>query len=187
VNDRQRKVINRMLDDFQGHLTTSKYAKLAKCSNDTALRDIRELLEPSLPLSRSAERVSSAASITSRRAARHGAVGARPCPRGPQARAPGGFSADAQCASVSDGTGSTEEPYAVGNEGGSVMEALGSPALWGSPLGIAMVLVSVGFMLAGLGVLIWGASNDRKAKATEAGVALKEKQFHYERKRDDQA
>ena len=45
VNDRQRRVINRMLDDFKGHLTTSKYAKLAKCSNDTALRDIRELLE----------------------------------------------------------------------------------------------------------------------------------------------
>jgi Fic family protein len=44
VNERQRKVINRMLDDFKGHLTTSKYAKLAKCSNDTALRDIRELL-----------------------------------------------------------------------------------------------------------------------------------------------
>ena len=44
VPERQRKVINRMLDDFKGHLTTSKYAKLAKCSNDTALRDIRELL-----------------------------------------------------------------------------------------------------------------------------------------------
>jgi Fic family protein len=45
VNERQRKVITRMLDDFKGPLTTSKYAKLAKCSNDTALRDIRELLE----------------------------------------------------------------------------------------------------------------------------------------------
>ena len=45
VNDRQRKVINRMLDDFKGHLTTSKYAKLAKCSTDTALRDIRDLLQ----------------------------------------------------------------------------------------------------------------------------------------------
>ncbi len=45
VNERQRKVINRMLDDFKGHLSTSKYAKLAKCSNDTALRDIRDLLE----------------------------------------------------------------------------------------------------------------------------------------------
>jgi Fic family protein len=45
VNDRQRQVINRMLDDFQEHLTTSKYARLAKCSSDTALRDIRKLLE----------------------------------------------------------------------------------------------------------------------------------------------
>ena len=45
VNDRQRKVINRMLDNFQGHLTTSKYAKITGCSNDTALRDIRELEE----------------------------------------------------------------------------------------------------------------------------------------------
>ena len=45
VNERQRKTINRMLDNFKGHLTTSKYAKLAKCSNDTALRDIRELVQ----------------------------------------------------------------------------------------------------------------------------------------------
>lgn len=45
VNDRQRAVINRMLDNFKGHLSTSKYAKLTKCSTDTALRDIRELLE----------------------------------------------------------------------------------------------------------------------------------------------
>lgn len=45
ANDRQRLVINRLLDNFQGFLTTSKYAKLAKCSSDTALRDIRELLE----------------------------------------------------------------------------------------------------------------------------------------------
>ncbi|MBI3820442.1 MAG: Fic family protein [Planctomycetes bacterium] len=45
VNDRQRSVINRLLDDFKGSLTTSKYAKLAKCSTDTALRDISELLE----------------------------------------------------------------------------------------------------------------------------------------------
>jgi len=45
VNERQRKVINRMLDNFEWHLATSKYAKLAECSNDTALRDIRALLE----------------------------------------------------------------------------------------------------------------------------------------------
>ncbi len=45
VNERQRNVINRMLDhDWEGHLNTSKYARLAKCSHDTALRDIKELL-----------------------------------------------------------------------------------------------------------------------------------------------
>ncbi len=44
VNDRQRLVINRMLHGFEGFLNTSKCAKLAKCSTDTALRDIRELL-----------------------------------------------------------------------------------------------------------------------------------------------
>jgi Fic family protein len=45
VNERQRKVINRLLDGFEGKLSSSKYAKLAKCSADTALRDIKELLE----------------------------------------------------------------------------------------------------------------------------------------------
>lgn len=45
VNDRQRRVINRLLDGFTGSLSTGKYAKLAKCSNDTALRDIQGLLE----------------------------------------------------------------------------------------------------------------------------------------------
>jgi Fic family protein len=45
VNERQRKVINRLLDDFEGKLSTSKYARLAKCSTDTALRDIGILLK----------------------------------------------------------------------------------------------------------------------------------------------
>ena len=45
VNERQRKVINRLLDGFEGKLSTSKYAKLAKCSNDTALRDIGILIK----------------------------------------------------------------------------------------------------------------------------------------------
>lgn len=45
VNERQGKVINRMLDDFKGPLNTSKYARIAKCSKDTALRDIRVLLD----------------------------------------------------------------------------------------------------------------------------------------------
>ncbi len=44
VNERQRLIINRMLEDgFEGFMNTSKYARLAKCSNDTALRDIQEL------------------------------------------------------------------------------------------------------------------------------------------------
>lgn len=44
TNDRQRKVINRMLEeDFEGFISTSKYAKMAKCSTDTALRDILNL------------------------------------------------------------------------------------------------------------------------------------------------
>jgi len=45
LNDRQRLVLNRLLDGFEGKLTTSKYAKLSKCSPDTALRDILQLVE----------------------------------------------------------------------------------------------------------------------------------------------
>ncbi len=44
VNDRQRKVLNRMLDNFKGHINTSKYTKLAKTSPDSALRDIKDLV-----------------------------------------------------------------------------------------------------------------------------------------------
>lgn len=45
LNERQKKVLTKLLNDFQGNLTSSKYAKLAKCSQDTALRDIQKLLE----------------------------------------------------------------------------------------------------------------------------------------------
>ena len=44
VNERQRGVLNRLLDGFEGKLTSSKYSKLAKCSPDTALRDIQDLV-----------------------------------------------------------------------------------------------------------------------------------------------
>jgi Fic family protein len=44
VNDRQRGVINRLLDGFDGKLTSLKYSALAKCSTDTALRDIQDLV-----------------------------------------------------------------------------------------------------------------------------------------------
>jgi Fic family protein len=45
LNDRQRLMLNRLLNGFTGKLTTSKYAELAKCSQDTAWRDILDLLE----------------------------------------------------------------------------------------------------------------------------------------------
>ena len=45
LNERQRLVLNRLLDGFDGKLTTSKWAKLAKCSQDTALRDIAFLVD----------------------------------------------------------------------------------------------------------------------------------------------
>jgi Fic family protein len=43
-NDRQRATINRLLDGFEGKLTSSKWAAINKCSQDTALRDISDLL-----------------------------------------------------------------------------------------------------------------------------------------------
>jgi Fic family protein len=45
LNARQAKVLDRLIEGFSGKLTSSKYAKIAKCSADTALRDIRHLLE----------------------------------------------------------------------------------------------------------------------------------------------
>jgi Fic family protein len=45
INDRQRDILNRLLDGFEGKLTSSQWALIEKCSADTALRDINELLE----------------------------------------------------------------------------------------------------------------------------------------------
>lgn len=44
INERQRKVVNRLWDGFDGKLTTSKWAKICSCSQDTALRDINDLV-----------------------------------------------------------------------------------------------------------------------------------------------
>lgn len=44
VSDRQKKLINRLLERFEEKLTTEKWAKLAKTSHDTALRDIQDLI-----------------------------------------------------------------------------------------------------------------------------------------------
>jgi Fic family protein len=45
LSDRQRLMVNKLMDGFEGKLTTSKWAKIAKCSPDTALRDIQDLIE----------------------------------------------------------------------------------------------------------------------------------------------
>lgn len=45
LNERQRKIINRLWDGFEGKMTTQKYAKINHCSQDTALRDIQSLIE----------------------------------------------------------------------------------------------------------------------------------------------
>ena len=45
LKERQRLVVNRLLDGFEGKLTAMKYGKLAQCSHDTALRDIAALVE----------------------------------------------------------------------------------------------------------------------------------------------
>ena len=47
-NERQQKVINQLLDGFKGKLTSSKWAKLNKCSQDTASRDINSLIQRSI-------------------------------------------------------------------------------------------------------------------------------------------
>ena len=45
LNSRQRLMLNKLLDGFTGKLKTSKWAKITKCSQDTALRDIKDLIE----------------------------------------------------------------------------------------------------------------------------------------------
>jgi Fic family protein len=45
VNERQRAMLNRLLNGFEGNLTTSRWARMMKCSQDTALRDIRDLMD----------------------------------------------------------------------------------------------------------------------------------------------
>lgn len=45
LNDRQRLILNRLLNGFEGRLNSSKWAKLCNCSQDTALRDIGDLLQ----------------------------------------------------------------------------------------------------------------------------------------------
>ena len=45
INERQRLMINKLFDGFAGKLQSSKWAKICKCSQDTAIRDIKDLIE----------------------------------------------------------------------------------------------------------------------------------------------
>ncbi|RLB84392.1 MAG: DUF4172 domain-containing protein, partial [Deltaproteobacteria bacterium] len=47
-NSRQKEMLNRLLDGFKGKLTSSKWAKITKCSQDTAQRDINDLIQRSI-------------------------------------------------------------------------------------------------------------------------------------------
>jgi Fic family protein len=48
LNSRQRLMLNKLLDGFDGKLKSSKWAKITKCSEDTALRDIKDLIDKSI-------------------------------------------------------------------------------------------------------------------------------------------
>jgi len=48
INERQKKLLNKILDGFEGKLTSSKWAKIAKCSKDTAIRDINDLISKNI-------------------------------------------------------------------------------------------------------------------------------------------
>lgn len=48
LNERQNKVLNKLLDGFEGKLSSAKWAKIAKCSKDSAIRDINDLIEKNI-------------------------------------------------------------------------------------------------------------------------------------------
>ncbi len=48
INERQDKLLHRLLDGFDGKLTSSKWAKIAKCSKDNAIRDINDLIDKNI-------------------------------------------------------------------------------------------------------------------------------------------
>lgn len=45
INERQKNLLYKILEGFEGKLTSSKWAKITKCSKDTAIRDINDLIE----------------------------------------------------------------------------------------------------------------------------------------------
>ncbi len=47
-NERQKKLLNKILDGFEGKLTSAKWAKITKCSKDSAIRDINDLIDKNI-------------------------------------------------------------------------------------------------------------------------------------------
>ena len=45
ISERQKKILNKLIEGFEGKLTSSKWAKIAKCSKDSAVRDINDLIK----------------------------------------------------------------------------------------------------------------------------------------------
>jgi Fic family protein len=54
LNERQQQILNKLLDGFDGKLTSSKWARICKCSADTALRDIQDLINKQILIKESA-------------------------------------------------------------------------------------------------------------------------------------
>lgn len=48
LNSRQKLMLNKLLDGFDGKFTSSKWGKIAKCSQDTAIRDIQDLIDKNI-------------------------------------------------------------------------------------------------------------------------------------------
>lgn len=48
LNERQSEMLNKLLDDFEGKLTSTKWVKIMECSPDSALRDIQDLIQKGL-------------------------------------------------------------------------------------------------------------------------------------------
>ena len=48
LNERQKKMLNKLLDGFDGHITSDKWAKITHCSKDTAIRDLNDLIQKNI-------------------------------------------------------------------------------------------------------------------------------------------
>jgi Fic family protein len=64
LNDRQHKMLNRLLDGFEGKLTSSKWAKHGKCSQDTTFRDIEDTIKRGILVKNPGEGRSTSYSLT---------------------------------------------------------------------------------------------------------------------------